>query len=93
MSQAAPGALPPHLGGTGPHRLARVRGPPVPSRRGPRAREPRLSGAGTGYSKRSAYDPIASAMSAWAQNRWYVKLGTAPPFRYASTFDQAGSSL
>ena len=33
------------------------------------------------YSKRSEYAPRASAMSACAQKRWYVKLGAAPPFK------------
>ncbi len=36
---------------------------------------------GGGYSRSSAYEPMARAMSAWAQNRWYVNDGTAPPFR------------
>lgn len=31
------------------------------------------------YSSSSAYEPMASAMSAWAQNRWYVNVGAAPP--------------
>lgn len=37
--------------------------------------------AGGGYSRSSAYEPMARAMSAWAQNRWYVKVGAAPPAR------------
>ena len=45
------------------------------------------------YSRSSAYEPMARAMSAWAQNRWYVNEGAAPPARYASIFDQAGSFL
>lgn len=36
--------------------------------------------AGT-YSRSSAYEPMASAMSAWAQNRWYVNTGAAPSAR------------
>lgn len=44
------------------------------------------TGAGTrsvggDYSRSSAYEPMARAMSAWAQNRWYVKVGAAPPAR------------
>ena len=45
------------------------------------------------YSRSSAYEPMARAMSAWAQKRWYVKLGAAPPARELSIFDQAGSFL
>lgn len=33
------------------------------------------------YSRSSAYEPMARAMSAWAQKRWYVKTGAAPPLR------------
>ncbi|RZU23623.1 hypothetical protein EV567_1359 [Streptomyces sp. BK239] len=36
---------------------------------------------GGDYSRSSAYEPMASAMSACAQNRWYVNEGAAPPAR------------
>ncbi len=41
----------------------------------------------------SEYSASAIAMSACAQNRWYVNDGTAPPFRYACTAGKAGSFL
>ncbi|CAM5247079.1 hypothetical protein SGRIM128S_08832 [Streptomyces griseomycini] len=65
---------------------ARAGRPPV--RWGPPGRVAPASGAGAGtrsvgggYSRSSAYAPMAVAMSAWAQNRWYVKVGAAPPAR------------
>ncbi|CAM5733727.1 hypothetical protein SHIRM173S_05885 [Streptomyces hirsutus] len=62
-------------------------GPPVREGTRPAAVAPASgAGAGTrsaggGYSRSSAYEPMARAMSAWAQNRWYVKVGAAPPAR------------
>lgn len=36
---------------------------------------------GGDYSSSSAYEPMARAMSASAQKRWYVNTGAAPPLR------------
>ena len=63
--------------GRSPVRLRTARqSDPVTLRRG---RAHRASEGG--YSRSSAYEPMARAMSAWAQNRWYVNEGAAPPLR------------
>ncbi|SCE41547.1 hypothetical protein GA0115242_136211 [Streptomyces sp. SolWspMP-5a-2] len=47
---------------------------------GDRGHGPRSTPGGV-YSRSSAYEPMARAMSAWAQKRWYVNTGAAPPLR------------
>lgn len=60
----------------------RALGTARPATLGPQPNDRPTRGAPSGgYSSSSAYEPMARAMSAWAQNRWYVNVGAAPPSR------------